>query len=327
MAYIPAGEDLTRATLLDMWTQNPDGGGFMYNHNGRVVVKKGFAMFLPMYAEYKKHKDEHPDANFIVHFRISTGGKKDYLNCHPHIVDKNWAFAHNGILGAYSKHDQKDKSDTVWFNEEVMKKMPKDWEYNDWIVDQLGDFIGYNKLAFLRGDGEVLLINEQKGVWRDKVWMSNANHERTVSCGYWNSRSASNATNTTSATSATTKTEDEQFEEDWNRLLAEEAEADAKLIESEDIILAEEDVEIVTKKDFECSNCCNKFPDHELSSWKGPSLDADICVECAFELVRHVQVTPEMFDIIDAEYWTIFTDDEHPESIEQEQIELYGQAQ
>ena len=46
IACKPAGVQMPGDKILDnMWLANHDGAGFMYNHDGRVHMEKGFMKF------------------------------------------------------------------------------------------------------------------------------------------------------------------------------------------------------------------------------------------------------------------------------------------
>jgi predicted glutamine amidotransferase len=169
-----------------------DGAGFSYVRNGQIVTEKG--MFTEM--EFLKLYSEIPDGPHIIHFRKSTGGKANRLNCHPFQPHLDVVFAHNGTL-ANIKSD-KTFSDTFYFSHGILtdllrKDGIKTIESN-WFPWFLGEAIGTkNKLAFLTSSSKLVIINEDEGCghWNEtkteKIWFSNYSY-----CYYESSYNYSN---------------------------------------------------------------------------------------------------------------------------------------
>lgn len=179
IAAIPKGKQVKDEYLYNAYCNNKDGAGFMYiDDNGNLIVDKGYFSFEEFMDAFKKVPIEKAR---IVHFRQGTGGKKDAENCHPFFVNKNLAFAHNGVIsiGASDNH-----SDTWHFNEEILKPLFNGRNgykriYNAGIQFLLKEAIGSgNKLAFLTTDEEVVIINETAGNKSNAegIWYSNYMH-------------------------------------------------------------------------------------------------------------------------------------------------------
>jgi hypothetical protein len=85
------------------------------------------------------------------------------------------AFIHNGTIPKMPKCNI--KSDTAYFNLNVLQLLPDGWMYNAAIHHLIEQSIGWSKLAVLNSDNEVLIINEASGEWdEDGNWYSNKSY-------------------------------------------------------------------------------------------------------------------------------------------------------
>jgi len=175
--YKPEGKVLSLATLKECYTSNPDGAGFMYAENKKLHIEKGFFSFQTFYDAFKKHENKQA----VVHFRIKTHGKIDTANCHPFAVNNAIGFVHNGVISGYG---DADFSDTVRFNEKILRPLVSKWGnlalFQDPIIELLEGRIGYSKLVFLDRHGNHKIMNEHKGVWDDGIWYSNDSYKPYV---------------------------------------------------------------------------------------------------------------------------------------------------
>lgn len=173
--YQPSYTEINDFTLETCYFNNPDGMGFMYVKNGKIVIVKELKNFDYFLTMYHKALRCNLDASFVLHFRIATHGKIDLANCHPFRVNSELAFCHNGILDI----DSTEKvSDTRMFAKTILRKLPANWLHNDAIVELVESYIGeYNKMVFLSNTGEVSILNEHKGVWDNGVWYSNRSYK------------------------------------------------------------------------------------------------------------------------------------------------------
>src|SRR5690606_17540186 len=87
---------------------------------------------------------------------------------------------HNGILsdwGQLKSAKENDLTDTESFCqnylEPLLKEYPDIWR-NFYFQLALEDLIGYSKLIMLDSEGNVEIINQQKGEIEDEVWFSNS---------------------------------------------------------------------------------------------------------------------------------------------------------
>lgn len=173
--FNPKGVTLDKDTLARCYLNNPDGIGLAYHYNGEVFIEKypkpDFSQF---YERYHELKQKYSKSNFLLHFRVCNSGYVDDQNTHPHIVNDNLVFCHNGTISDYNNGD-KTTSDSIKFNNGFLKKLPPEFERYPKIRQMLDKQVGTNKLIFLNGYGEVYIINEDnvQAEWDLGCWFSN----------------------------------------------------------------------------------------------------------------------------------------------------------
>jgi predicted glutamine amidotransferase len=178
IGVIPKNSYISDKSIENCWKSNPDGAGFAYvTPENKIYVYKSLK-----YNDFRQKLRIHLEkfiktSPFIIHFRIGTHGKNDLSNCHPHIIDENNVFCHNGILHDFGKHNS-HKSDTVLFNENVLQKLNKRFVWRigrnpqRYIIEKM---IGsFNKMAFLNTRREVSILNTKQWVRDNKLWYSNS---------------------------------------------------------------------------------------------------------------------------------------------------------
>ena len=126
-------------TLENCFINNPDGAGFMYTDNKKVIIDKGYMTkddFLKRYKYLLKKYNNFENKSLIVHCRISTSGKIEKAFCHPYAITTdflkmkqirikcNIALAHNGILTDYTPKD-KNTNDTMQYIQKFIFKKYK----------------------------------------------------------------------------------------------------------------------------------------------------------------------------------------------------------
>lgn len=175
--YKPEGKIIDKATLIECYNSNPDGAGFMYSQNKKLHIEKGFFSFDSFYNAFKAHESKQA----VIHFRIKTHGKIDTANCHPFSVNNSIGFVHNGVISGYG---DADFSDTVRFNEAILRPLVNKWGnlalFQDPVIELIESRIGYSKLVFLDRHGNHKIMNESKGQWDDGVWYSNNSYKPYV---------------------------------------------------------------------------------------------------------------------------------------------------
>jgi len=171
----PRNKRLKRKTLKACWDNNPNGGGFMYALDGKIVVVKELEKFDSFYSQFHNHRTKH-NVDFILHFRIATHGLIDEKNAHPHQANfKTW-FVHNGIIS--QKCDTKSSlSDTVKFAK-LLSKLETDFMLNDSVLELVREYIDTDKIIFLNNQGKIRIVNKSLGVKKYGCWFSNSTYQR-----------------------------------------------------------------------------------------------------------------------------------------------------
>lgn len=176
----PPGVPLSLDLIHNAWTNgNNDGAGYMYAINGRLRINKGFMKWDDFAGAYELDRSSHPDVTFVSHLRLATHGTKDAQMTHPYSLANGMVgLVHNGVLSKFGGYNGNGLSDTLEFAWYVMSfRHPKN------IMDQefakhLGRLIGSsNKFVLLDHRGELRIINEDAGHWKDGLWFSNKNYE------------------------------------------------------------------------------------------------------------------------------------------------------
>lgn len=164
--------------LRGVYERNSDGVGVMWAENGvlqvRRVLPTSAAEAIMFYREHAEGRD------CVAHFRMTTHGDTNNLNCHPYEVfgdgsDMPLFMAHNGVLSTGNAKD-KTRSDTYWFIEDYLKPILKD---NPQLVFEpafqqlLGSAIGNNRFAFMNNEGCIAITNERDFVEYEGSLLSN----------------------------------------------------------------------------------------------------------------------------------------------------------
>lgn len=186
IAYKPKGKTIDKAALRTCFDNNPDGAGFMFPCEGKVLIRKGYFTFAEFWAAWEKTEKIYGDTIPVVfHFRIATAGKVDKTNCHPHRIAPDLAFVHNGILDCVDVPRKSRISDTILYRDVYLRKMTAKSLRESALFLLMGEHIGtYNKFVFMNGRGEVAFANEESGLWAGGVWYSNNTYRPKTATGW-----------------------------------------------------------------------------------------------------------------------------------------------
>lgn len=176
IVHKPKGIELpSKKTLKTCWERNPDGAGYMFNLNDKVVIKKGFMKFKTFYKslthDYKIVDGD--TKSFVLHFRISTQGGVNPQLTHPFplsaemndlrqlLFTSDIGIAHNGIIDLTSVGSLKQVtySDTMTFITDYLSLIINDRDYHkDTKTLTLIERLAGSKLAIMDGSGLVTRI-------------------------------------------------------------------------------------------------------------------------------------------------------------------------
>ena len=165
----------TKGMLSEVFASNPDGIGVMYSTaKGLKVVKTLPKNINDANAFITKLPTD--DREIAIHFRWTTHGDTDLINCHPYDVVTGYvAMMHNGVLHTGNDAD-KSKSDTWHFINDYLKEAVHDSPnlvHTKGFLTMLADFIGDNRFVFMDGEGRMSHVNYDQGIEHDGLWFSN----------------------------------------------------------------------------------------------------------------------------------------------------------
>ena len=173
------GKNLPNKSLLKKcWEKNKDGAGIMFNHNNKIIIKKGFMSFEKFYKEFLNIDEIYnlKEKGLVIHFRISTSGLVDEGNCHPYPltnVDEylrktnlkcDIGIAHNGVIIEYNRMD-KILNDTQLFIKnfvfDIMSNTKKDYYKSLVFKKMIEKMIDASRLVMMNGEGNIYFF----GTW------------------------------------------------------------------------------------------------------------------------------------------------------------------
>ena len=165
----------THGLMSDIFTSNPDGIGFMYGTAKGLKVTKTLPKNLGDATAFIQRLPN-DDREIAIHFRWTTHGKTDMLNCHPYDVIPGFiAMMHNGVLHTGNAAD-KNKSDTWHFINDYLHtavSASPELVYDAGFVSMMEEFIGNNRFVFMNGEGRMQHVNFEQGIEHDDLWFSN----------------------------------------------------------------------------------------------------------------------------------------------------------
>lgn len=179
IVHQPTGQHLDKDTASRLWGTNPDGGGFAFVDDNATLQVVKTMQFGQFWREFETARSSHRGRDFLLHMRIATHGSVDINNVHPFQVDEHTVMAHNGIIhGVADKLSKKDaRSDTLYFVEEVLPRLPETWLDDEYLSDMVTEWIGWSKLMFLTTNPKLNRQVYRLGDWKE--WnglpMSNTN--------------------------------------------------------------------------------------------------------------------------------------------------------
>ncbi len=176
----PNGKAPDMGIVSDAIIGNPHGWGAVSAAGGKLRADKGFG--LPSLERAIRRMD----GPYLIHFRYATHGAVGYANCHPFKVNRDCYMVHNGILKIPLRDSR--YSDSWHFAADYARPYIATHGYGKLTADT-EHFIGRgNKVAFIRGSGEILIANEFAGTWRDELWYSNDySFPLDLGTDWWNS--------------------------------------------------------------------------------------------------------------------------------------------
>ena len=192
IAVKPKGVKITDQimnVLENCWIWNPDGAGLMTPSANGISISKGFMDWDDLEQYLEVYNEELSDSQVVFHFRWATHGLTNQENCHPFPitsdidlltsleVDSKIGMVHNGIIDRCADVNSKI-SDTMKFCK-FISNLPNNFTGNKSMIELITGYIGTDKMIFLNRNGDVKIVNENKGIWKDGNWYSNGNWDYT----------------------------------------------------------------------------------------------------------------------------------------------------
>ena len=171
ICYKQAGARFDPDRLKECSRANPDGWGIMYALKGELHTEKGLDV-LDDFSMFNRIVN----TPVAIHFRTASVGAISIENCHPHKVNDDLAFMHNGNLFHFRKPGQ---TDSQVFAQFCREHWPITWT-------NLEDYCwrNYSKILFMDFNGTVWIVNEQAGMWENGCWYSNGGIPHYIGYGY-----------------------------------------------------------------------------------------------------------------------------------------------
>jgi predicted glutamine amidotransferase len=164
--------NIKREDMLEAFDTNNDGAGFAWHTGGKVKFQKGFFKFEEFWEAFDRVRNENPEAPFLIHFRMRTHGARSPENTHP-FKFKGGVMIHNGWFSGLGDDKESDTAHLA----RLMHDMPLRS-----IPHFLASFgktaTSHNKIAILDNSGNLHIMNETAGHWREGVWFSNSSYQK-----------------------------------------------------------------------------------------------------------------------------------------------------
>jgi glutamine amidotransferase len=179
--YLPKGTDVLDDDIKRAHWSNPDGCGMAYIDKDKGLTVHKDMKYKRFMKRFRHEQRSNPDSPFFIHLRKKTHGAVKITTCHPFVVKDDCVFMHNGTIHPeVPATTEKDVSDTMNFNENVLKLLPKGWYRSEGIKRLIEHYIGKSRIAVMNSKGDVYLFNELlaegvagKAHWHNNVWYSN----------------------------------------------------------------------------------------------------------------------------------------------------------
>lgn len=188
--YKTSNGNLSKERLEQSYNANPDGWGILFiDRYKRLSYVKDITDFCDFFSNYY-NVINYQFSTCLIHFRTASAAGIGEKYCHPHFINRDLAFIHNGNFyefSSYFKGRKKDgKTDTIRFNEEILQKLPENFLENQKILRLLNDYCKYHlsKMIFMNDEGKIWIVNEDAGEWKDDCWFSNKGLDNYQGYGY-----------------------------------------------------------------------------------------------------------------------------------------------
>ena len=193
------GVELPEESVLKiMFKNNPDGAGFMYAVNNKVIIRKGFMTFRSFKAALTKLSEEYniTELPLVMHFRIATSGLVDGGTTHPfplsnkrrilrkQHIETDIGIVHNGVIPIKPYNNMSDTMQYIAEKLTSYRKIQSDfYKHKIWRRKIERDI--QSKMVFMDGSGEIYMIGDfikDSGM----IYSNHSFEERSFRFGYEN---------------------------------------------------------------------------------------------------------------------------------------------
>ena len=163
-----------KGILENCFNSNPDGAGFMYTFNNKVIIEKGFFTFNEFYNRLMQVDKSLnlKKKSLVMHFRIGTSGGYAEGACHPFPITNNikelqktettskLAMVHNGIISNYTFGKLSDTQNFVKDFVFPLSKINGNFLNNKNAIDLLYKQSAATKLCFLDKNDNITYVGD-----------------------------------------------------------------------------------------------------------------------------------------------------------------------
>lgn len=172
----PSGATMPDGYLENCYDNNPDGFGWMYAEDGRVIADK----FIPKdFDEVLSVWNCLADIDVIFHLRWLTTGDISKAHCHPFRILKDNEISHDLFFmhnGTFKVDQYEGENDTIAFKNTILKPLlvnNPDLLQSRAFISMLEGMESWSRMAFLSGDGTLTLTREFSWVKSGECNLSN----------------------------------------------------------------------------------------------------------------------------------------------------------
>ena len=183
LIYKPSNTSIPFEHIQTAMEQNDDGAGFALQVPGQdtLFMDKGLWSAKEFYDRFTDALSYYGNSSAMVHFRWSTGGLRNDINCHPFTLEPTplvrgitrYALAHNGVLSSIAPCEH--YSDT-WY---LSRQLSRFWSPKT-MKRVLRKHVGPSNKFVLLTPTKAHIVGEQYGHWLNGVWYSNNSYKETV---------------------------------------------------------------------------------------------------------------------------------------------------
>lgn len=171
--FKPKSQVIPKDMLSRCHTDNPDGIGFSYNKNDKIITEKVFKNFDSFYDKFEKIQNE---SSVLIHFAEKDFPISTKKFCGPFKLDENHVLVHTGDV--FSTEELKNEDISQSYN--LLLKLRSIWQpgffnktYFRWLLEEYFPDTK-NKMVIMNNQGSSHIFNSNKfgGTFINGSWFS-----------------------------------------------------------------------------------------------------------------------------------------------------------